>query len=164
MSPMRLFDPVPPNKPNSKTFREELLSPGPFMGLLAILAILGARDLLRWWLVPVLPGLAVLAAWWRTRRRPRCDARAELREGLAFLQRRAWVMVPLAVLVVVATWPVPDDTLHKGVVPAGLLLGASGVCLQSGFPLLLRRAAVIYIFCYVVFLASHIVRWEFFGW
>ena len=81
-----------------------------------------------------------------------------------FLQRQAWAMVPLAVLVVVATWPVPDDTLHKGVVPAGLLLLASAVCLGSGFPLVLRRAAVIYVFCYFVFLASHIVRWEFFGW
>ena len=159
---MRLFDPVPPNE--LKTFREELLSLRTFVPLLAILAILDVRDLLRWWLVPVLVGLAVLGAWWRTRRRQRADARAELREGLAFLQRRAWAMVPLAVLVVVATWPVPDDTLHKGVVPAGLLLVASAVCLQSGFPLLLRRAAVIYVFCYVVFLASHIVRWEFFGW
>ena len=94
----------------------------------------------------------------------RREARGELREGLAFLQRRAWAMVPLAVLVVAVTWPVPDDTLHKGVVPAGLLLFASAVCLRSGYPLLLRRAAVIYVFCYFVFLASHFVRWEFFGW
>lgn len=48
--------------------------------------------------------------------------------------------------------------------PAGLLLVASAVYLQSGFPLLLRRAAVIYVFCYFVLPASHIVRWEFFGW
>ena len=92
------------------------------------------------------------------------DAREALREGLAFLRRRAWAMAPLAVLVVVATWPVPDDTLHKGVVPAGLLLCASPVCLRSGYPLLLRRTAVIYVFCYFVFMASHVVRWELFGW
>ena len=98
----------------------------------------------------------------------RPDARGELRElreGLAFLQRRAWAMVLLAVLVVAATWPIPDDTLHKGVVPAGLLSFVSAVCcLRSGYPLPLRRAAVIYAFCYFVFLASRIVRWEFVGW
>ena len=92
------------------------------------------------------------------------DAREGLREGLAFLRRRAWAMAPLAVLVVAATWPVPDDTLHKGVVPAGLLLCASAVCLRSGYPLLLWRTAVMYVFCYFVFMASHIVRWEFLGW
>ena len=92
------------------------------------------------------------------------DAREGLREGLAFLRRRAWAMAPLAVLVVAATWPVPDDTLHKGVVPAGLLLCASAACLRSGYPLLLRRTAVICVFCYFVFMASHIVRWEFLGW
>ena len=54
-------------------------------------------------LVPVLAGLAVLGAWWRTRQRQGTDARAGLREGLAFLQRRAWALVPVAVLVVVAT-------------------------------------------------------------
>lgn len=163
-SPMRLFDPVLPNEPNNRTFRKELLSPRTFMSLLAILAILDVRGWLRWWLVPVLAGLAVLGAWSRTRWPQGVDARAGLREGLAFLQRRAWAMVPLAVLVVVATWPVPDYTLHKGVVPAVLLLVASTVLLRPGFPLLLRRTAVIYVFCFFVFLALHIVRWEFFGW
>ena len=94
----------------------------------------------------------------------RPDARGDLREGLAFLRRRAWAMAPLAVLVVAATWPIPDDTLHKGVMPAGLLLFASALCLRFRYPLILRRAAVIYVFCYFVFAASHIVRWEFFGW
>ena len=94
----------------------------------------------------------------------RPDVRGELREGLAFLRRRAWATVPLAVFVLAATWPIPDDTLHKGVVPAGLLLLASALSPRSGYPLVLRRAAVIYFFCYVVFAASHIVRWELFGW
>ena len=66
-----------------------------------------------------------------------------IREDFAFLRRRAWALAPLWLLAAAISWSLP---VHQ--------FRASLVWVNVGIVVALAVAPM----------ASHIVRWEFFGW